>query len=263
MRLALRLFRRHVADRSGNDPGSLPLPVRFADGESKVDQHGLFVRQHHHVGRLDVPVDGAVRMGVRECIGQLRRYQRRFSPAIRFGVHPIGKAESLKIVGHDVAPTFELTHIEHGDDSRMAQLSQSLRLFQKLVQLHARKHPRRNLDGDLSFQSVVESKIDRAETARPQDSVDFEAPQRGGNVGGLHRRDGRQRINPVSSPRLLIGGRVLRGVQDRFRSRSALRHGSRIGTLRSRSAVKRVNWPGLWSWSHHWTLASTPMLGAI
>ena len=64
------LFRREVSDRADDVSGTRQrsrLPLEFRDPE--VEDLDLAVGEQHHVGRLDVAVQDAPRVGVRDRIG--------------------------------------------------------------------------------------------------------------------------------------------------------------------------------------------------
>jgi hypothetical protein len=102
-------------------------------GDAEIEDTRLRPPDHEDVGRLDVAMDHALRMGERERIGDAaddqRRLRRRRAPAF---LAQLAQVAALQQLHRDVGAVVADAGVEDGDDVRMAEAARGARLVDEV-----------------------------------------------------------------------------------------------------------------------------------
>ena len=137
--LPAQLLGRHVGDgaKDGPFPGQpeglrdLAVLCRFGLGQlgqPEVEDLHVAVIRDHHVGRLEIPVDDALRMGCSQCIGDRSADLEDFRQG-----QPVGREDLVQALAFDQfhgeeADALVFLDRVHVDDVRVAEAGDGLRL---------------------------------------------------------------------------------------------------------------------------------------
>ena len=168
--LALHLLGSHVVGRAGAGHGVAAFVAMGDAGDAEIEHARLRAADHEDVGRLDVAMDHALRMGKGQRVGDpahdQRRLRRRGAPAF---AAQLAQVAALQQLHRDVGAVVADAGVEHGDDVRVAQPAGGARLVDEerveglalfLVDLDVER-----LDGDQPRQQRVVRREHRAEAA--------------------------------------------------------------------------------------------------
>jgi len=162
VRSATRLFRRHIRRRARHD-SKLRRRIHVRKRDTEIYQHGPLTVGKDDIGWLDVAMNDALRVRVRERIGDGCSNLNRFDGSGAVIVEPLGKARTGEKFGNDEAELPMNNDIEDRDNTNMSQLRERPSFAKKSIGI-GRSGPR-NFDRYAAVQSSIESAIDRSITA--------------------------------------------------------------------------------------------------
>lgn len=168
--LRRRLLRRNIFWRSHENAGTgQTLTVRRLR-DAEVGQQNAPFDIDQDIMRLDVAVNGALRMGVVECISDWRNDADRHCQTERaaFADNRVQRS-SANIFHGDVSQTVRFANVVHGDDIRMAEIRNRYRLtFKAPLEFRVERQMRRHdLERNGAFERSVECAVYARHTAAP------------------------------------------------------------------------------------------------
>ncbi len=160
--LALGLLGRHVGQRSHHLAGCREA-LRAGDaGDPEVHQLGAAPRgllvAHDHVLGLDVAVDDAALVRVREAVAEIGRDLGHVAVAEPAIGPQAGQGGARDELGHEDRPSIALAELVERDDRRMVEARGGLSLAQDAVGIRGEDL----LEGDLALQALVKGPVHRA-----------------------------------------------------------------------------------------------------
>ena len=110
-----RLLGTRISRRTADRAGRLEQPGMGHTGQAEVDEPRLAVRTDQDVRRLDVLVDDAAGIQVRDGVGQLRDEPSRLSGEGTSLADEFIQGQALDIFHDDEGTSVEIIEIEHAD----------------------------------------------------------------------------------------------------------------------------------------------------
>jgi hypothetical protein len=172
------LLRGHVVERPDQHPRHRHPGLGDARDAEVEDLHAALVL-HHHVRRLDVPVDDGHLVREAEAVaqlvddGQLARDTR-----LRVGPDDLGERLAVDVLHGDERLTIVLTDVEDGDDVRVPEAGNGagfpVEALPQLLHILAQQ-----LDCDLALEDRVPGEVQRAHPAASDAVHDLKAPDGG------------------------------------------------------------------------------------
>lgn len=174
--------RRH--DR--HDGGRAPCQGVAAPGQAKIDDLQLALRRDDRIGRLEIAVDDAVLVRVRERVGGLQAVAHRQVHRQRAFAQPIAQRAAVDIFHGDEGRAVGVTDLVNRADRRMIQRRGTAGLAHELglgrrVAGGAGYH----LQRDLAVQGSVVGEEHRAHAAAAEQALDPVAAERAPEKGAV------------------------------------------------------------------------------
>ena len=199
-RLTTKAFGRHVGRRAHQTAGL--GEVRAVDaGDPEVGHlHAALVRQND-VGRLDVPVHDAARVGITQRLEHFPHDIEAFRITQPFPpLQEEAQLLALHVFHDDVVATFVIAHVVHGHDVRVLAAGRGPRLAPEavshLVGMPVRQDVRmQDLDGHLPVDDRIVAQIDLPHGTLPQQGAHLVFAESGGRLD--HQRPGFM-VSPMS-----------------------------------------------------------------